>query len=285
MLIDILSQSVGILIAAFLVTSMLSLGLGLTIQQILQQLRDTRLVTKSLVVSILFVPIVALAITAVIPVDHAFRVGILLFACAAGVEAGPKFTQITRGNAAFAFGLLTLQMIVTITFLPLLLGFIAPDADIHRGMLILKLFVIIGLPVAAGCFIHARHEKAADRLMPIVHRTSMALMWTVIVILIFVNFEAIRSLPSNVLLACALFFLIALSMGYAGGGPATENRRALALMTFGRSGGICIMMAGQVFVDDPDVLLMATLMTAASAVVALLFVVGQRGIDALARTP
>lgn len=285
MLSDILSQSVGILLPAFLITAMLSLGLGLTVQQVVQPLRDTRLVARSLLVSILFVPLGALAITAVIPLDHAIRVGILLFACAAGVEAGPKFVQITGGNAAFAFGLLSLQLIVTITFVPVFLGFIAPDADLQRGMLILKLSLLIALPVAAGGIIHARYEEAAARLKPLVHRTSMVLMWTAFVILIFLNYEAIRSLPSNALLAAALFFLLAFSLGYAGGGPTTGNRRALAMMSFGRSGGIGMILAGQVFVEDPGVLLMTTLMTAASVVVAVLFLVGQRGIDALAERP
>lgn len=285
MLSDILSQSVGILLPAFLMTAMLSLGLGLTAQQIMRPLRDTQLVARSLVVSILLVPLVALAITAVIPLDPAFRIGILLFACAAGVEAGPKFVEITGGNAAFAFGLLSLQLIVTITFVPVFLGFIAPEADIRIGMLILKLSLLIALPVAAGGIINARYEEAAARLKPLAHHTSMVLMWTVFVILIFLNSEAIRSLPSNALLAAALFFLLAFCLGYAGGGPTTGNRRALAMMSFGRSGGIGMMLAGQVFVEDPGVLLMTTLMTAASVVAAVLFLAGQRGIDTLAERP
>ena len=151
--------------------------------------------------------------------------------------------------------------------------------------MILKLFLIIAVPVAVGGFIHGRYAKAAVRLKPIVHRMSMLLLWSVFVIVMIVNFEAIRSLPANALLAGALFFPIAFSLGYAGGGPSNQNRRALALMSFGRSGGIGIMLAGQVFAEDPGVLLVTTLMTTASVMVAVLFVVGQRGIDALVNAP
>jgi BASS family bile acid:Na+ symporter len=279
---DILNQSVGILLPAFLVASMLSLGLGLTIQQIVQPLRDTRLVARSLVVSILVVPLVAIAITAVIPLDPALGIGFVLFACVAGVEAGPKFVQIAGGNASFAFGLLIAQLIVTITVVPVLLGLIAPGADIPRGMLLLKLLLIIALPVAVGGFIHARCAKVAERLKPMVHRMSMLLLCAVLVTVVIVNFAAIRSMPVNALVAGALFFLIALALGYAYGGPATQHRRTLAVMSFGRSGGIGIMLAAQAFAEDPDVILMTTLMTVASVVVAVLFVAGLRRIDALA---
>lgn len=282
MLSDILNQSIGILLPAFLMSSMLSLGLGLTVQQIMQPLRDTRLVAGSLVVSVLLVPLIAIAITAVIPLDPAFRVGILLFACTAGVEAGPKIVEIAGGNAAFAFGLLIFQLIVTITFVPVFLGFMAPDADIQRGMLILKLFLIIGLPVAVGGVIHTGYAEVAERLKRMVHRMSMLLLCVVFVIVMIVNSEAIRSLPAGALLAGASFFLIALTLGYAYGGSATQNRRTLAVMSFGRSGGVGIMLAGQVFAGDPGVILMTTLMTAASVVVAVLFVLGQRGLDAQA---
>ena len=103
---DILSQSVGILLSIFLFTALLSLGLSITVEQIVDPLSDKRLVFKSLFISVFLAPLLAVAITAVIPMEDGLRAGILLFAVAAGVEAGPKVVQLIRGNAAFAVGLL-----------------------------------------------------------------------------------------------------------------------------------------------------------------------------------
>jgi BASS family bile acid:Na+ symporter len=279
---DILSQSIGILIAIFLFTALLSVGLSTTVQHIADALRDKRLTFKSLFISVFLPPLLAVAITAVIPMEDGLRAGILLFAVAAGVEAGPKVVQLIRGNAAFALGLLTLQLIITITFLPFFVSLVSADADIPRGALILKLSLVIALPLGLGLIINARDETFASRLNAIVHLISVGLLATVFLILVYLNFNAIRSLQSGAVLAGLLFFVLAFVVGYLFGGPATENRRALAVMTFARSGGICIMIANQVFAEDPEVLLMTTLMAAGSLVVAVLVTVGFRGIDSLA---
>jgi BASS family bile acid:Na+ symporter len=279
---DILSQSIGILLAIFLFTALLSVGLSTTVQHIADALRDKRLTFKSLFISVFLPPLLAVAITAVIPMEDGLRAGILLFAVAAGVEAGPKVVQMIRGNAAFALGLLTLQLIITITFLPFFISLVSADADIPRGALILKLSLVIALPLGLGLIINARDETFASRLNAIVHLISVGLLATVFLILVYLNFNAIRSLQSGAVLAGLLFFVLAFVVGYLFGGPATENRRALAVMTFGRSGGICIMIANQVFAEDPEVLLMTTLMAAGSLVVAVLVTVGFRGIDSLA---
>jgi hypothetical protein len=55
-----------------------------------------------------------------------------------------------------------------------------------------------------------------------------------------------------------------------------EDRKALAFMTFARNGSISMLIAGQVFIEQPQVLVMATLMAAGSVVVAVIVVVTDR---------
>jgi BASS family bile acid:Na+ symporter len=54
---EFLRQSVPLAIAIFLVTAMLSLGLDLTLKQIMEPLRNRRLVIKSVLISGLAVPL------------------------------------------------------------------------------------------------------------------------------------------------------------------------------------------------------------------------------------
>ena len=56
---EFLRQSVPLAIAIFLVTAMLSLGLDLTLKQIMEPLRNRRLVIRSVLISALSVPLVA----------------------------------------------------------------------------------------------------------------------------------------------------------------------------------------------------------------------------------
>jgi BASS family bile acid:Na+ symporter len=273
---DFLNQSLRWVILMFLVSAMFSLGLDLTIRQVIVSLKDRSLIIKSLLTNTALVPLAAIIITYFIPMDSALKTGIILYSLAAGTEAGPKFVQIVRGNAAFAFGLLALLLTLTVICLPIVLALVIPDVHIPRGALVVKLLLVVALPVGIGLLLHARFNQIAMRLNPVMHRVSMILMWLLFAQLIYLNYREIVSLEFSALLAGLLLFTFAFSAGWVAGGPSKENRRALSIMTFARNGSIAMMIAAQVFAEDPDVLVMVTVMTALSLILAVLIVVWQR---------
>ena len=67
---ELLMQATGPIIALFLVAAMFSLGLDLTLRQIIGSLRNRSLVTKSLVVNLAVVPLVAVVISSLIPMHE-----------------------------------------------------------------------------------------------------------------------------------------------------------------------------------------------------------------------
>lgn len=276
---ELLSQSLGPLIAIFLVTAMFSLGLDLTVRQIVDSLRDRGLVAKSVLINLVVVPLLAIVITRLIPMDEALRIGIVVYAISAGTEGGPKFVQMIKGNTAFAFGLLVVLLTFTVTLVPLILRLVVPDAEIQTGALIVKLLVVVALPISLGLFLNARHQGLATRLSPYAHKLSMSLLYGLFVLLIYVNFQAIISLQASALLAGLLFFVLAFTTGYLAGGRDPHNRRALGIMTFARNGSISMLIAREVFVDDPQILVMATVMTACSIVIVVLIVTCLRRTD------
>ena len=273
---EFLRQSVPLAIAIFLVTAMLSLGLELTLKQVMAPLRNRRLVIKSVLISGLAVPLVAIALTQAFAMEQALATGLIVYALAAGTEGGPKFVQLVNGNTAFAFGLLGVLLTVTVVFLPLAINLAIPGAEVSVGEVVVKLLLLVALPIAVGMAVNARAADLAARLSPGVHRLSMIFLATLFFLVIYVNIEAIVSLQSTAVLAGLLLFAIAYVVGYAAGGPAVEDRKALAFMTFARNGSISMLIAGQVFIDQPQVLVMATLMAAGSVVAAVIVVVTDR---------
>ena len=273
---EILRQSVPLAIAIFLVTAMLSLGLDLTLKQIMEPLRNRRLVIKSVLISGLAVPLVAIALTQAFAMEQALATGLIVYALAAGTEGGPKFVQLVKGNTAFAFGLLGVLLTVTVVFLPLAINLAIPGAEVSVGEVVVKLLLLVALPIAVGMAVNARAADLAARISPGVHRLSMIFLAILFFLVIYVNIDAIVSLQWTALLAGLLLFAISYVIGYAAGGPAVEDRKALAFMTFARNGSISMLIAGQVFIDQPQVLVMATLMAAGSVVVAVIVVVTDR---------
>ena len=87
-------------------------------------------------------------------------------------------------------------------------------------------------------------------------------------------------MQSGALLGGLLFFVVAFCIGYLLGGPKTENRRALAIMTFVRNAPISMTTAAQVFPQDPGALVMVTVMAAMSLVLAIVALAAFRRLGA-----
>ena len=273
MLREVLTQYVPLLIMIFLVTAMFSLGLDLTVRQIIEPLKNKRLVLTSMLTNTVAVPLLAFALASVIPMHEGFRTGIILYALAAGTEGGPKFVQIVKGNAAFALGLLALLLTFTVICLPMVLSLAVEVLPFSRSELVLKLLLLVALPIGLGLLLNAKAKSVAEMLYPVVHRLSMIILSIAFFVLIYVYYGDIITLQGGAILAGLAFFVLAFLAGYLSGGSEWRNRRALGIMTFARNGSIAMMIARDVFTDEPKVLVMATVMAAASVIGAVLIVV------------
>ena len=102
----------------FVVTTMLAMGLSLTVSQILAPLRRVRLVVLALVANFVLVPLLAFALTHLIPLSEPLKIGLILLGAAAGAPFLPKLAQFAHGNVAFSVGLMVLLMVVRSSICP-----------------------------------------------------------------------------------------------------------------------------------------------------------------------
>src|SRR5207342_64962 len=79
-----LAQTASIAVLVFAVSSMLSVGLAYSIAQILGPLREARAVFRALVANFVLVPLLAVGIERVIPMDPPLALGLFLLAGSAG---------------------------------------------------------------------------------------------------------------------------------------------------------------------------------------------------------
>jgi len=239
---------------------MLNVGMSLTFRQVLEPLRNVRLTSKSLAASYILVPLIAIVIARVVRLEEPLKIGLVLLSMTAGAEAGPKVSGIAKGNTAFSVALLFLQLFVTIIYVPLIFSILLPEISIDHGKMLIKLFVLVFLPMLSGLFLNTSHEAIARRLnnfMSGVSNFFMIMMCTLIIILY--TAELLRLFGTGAILAGVLFFVIAFVAGYLTGGPGRDTRLTLAFMSSARNVGVAFMIASQTF-NDPDVLLMITLM-------------------------
>ena len=240
---------------AFVVTSMLSMGLSLTLSQIVQPLRNTRLVVMALAANFVLVPAAAFVLSRVIPLEKDVQIGLLLMGTAAGAPFLPKITQIAKSNVAFAVGLMTMLMVVTIVYLPIVLPLLLPGVEVDTLQIALSLIVTMLAPLLIGLFIKARYEGGAQTLQPVMAQISTISLALLLVLMLAVNFRNVLALfGTGAILATLLFIGISLLGGYLLGGPSKDTKRVLALGTGGRNLAAAFVIATGNFADQPNVL-------------------------------
>lgn len=256
---EYLAVCLNLSIICFLATAMLNVGMSLTLRQVLEPLRNARLTIKSLATSYILVPLIAILIARMIQLEEPLKIGLVLLSMTAGGESGPKVIGMAKGNVAFSIALLSLQLFVTIIYVPFIISILLPEVSINHGIMLIKLLALVFLPLVSGLFLKARWDSIAGRMNHFMHGIStFFLIVMAILIIILHSAEMLRLVGTGAILAGTLFIVIAFAAGYLLGGPGEDTRRTLAFMSSIRNVGIAFMIASQAF-DDPDVVLMITL--------------------------
>jgi ACR3 family arsenite transporter len=250
---EILETLAALSVLVFVIGSMLSMGLSLTIAQIIEPLKNTRLVILALVANFILVPLLGVLIARVFSLDEPLEIGLILLSTAAGAPFLPKLVEVAKGNIAFAVGLMVLLMVVTIIYLPIVLPLLLGDVDVNPWDIAQSLIVLMLIPLAVGLFVRARYEETAANLQPTFAQASNIAILVLTVLGLVLNFQDMIDLIGSLgLLAGAIFVVGALLIGYLLGGSQGEIRSVTGLGTAQRNISAALVVAVQNF-DDPNV--------------------------------
>ena len=136
----ILSSAVPVTMLVFVVSSMLAVGLSLTVGQIVVPLRNGKLVALALLGNFVLMPLGAFVVARLLWLDQSLRVALLLLSTAAGAPFLPKLAGIAKGNVAFAVGLMVLLMVLTVGYMPLVLPLLLEGVAVDPTKIARSLF-------------------------------------------------------------------------------------------------------------------------------------------------
>lgn len=259
------ATSVAMLI--FVLSSMLAMGLGLTVSQIITPLRNARLVVLSLLANFVLMPLAAVALAALLRLDQPLAVGLLLLGTAAGAPFLPKLAQIAKGNLAFGVGLMVLLMVVTVGYLPLVLPVLLPGVSVNPAKIARSLFLLMLLPLAGALAVKARYAVAAARTKPVLDRVSNLSLILLVLLITAANINNVLAVfGTHGILAGLLFIAVGFGLGWLLGGPGMDTRRVLALGTAQRNIAAALVVGSQSF-SDPKVVVMVVVVAIVSLLV------------------
>ena len=252
MMAELLATLQNLFTFAFVVSSMLAMGLSLTVGQIVEPLRSVRLVLLALLANFVIVPATAYILAQVIPMDDQLQIGLILMGSAAGAPFLPKLAQIAKANVPFAVGLMALLIVVTVVYLPLVLPLLLPGVEVDAGKIALTLFGEMLVPLAIGLVVRARWAEAAGELQKPAAQVSNLSLVLLLVLMLGLNIENVIGLfGSGALLATLILVGVAIGSGYLLGGPGQDTRQVLALGTGQRNLAATFLIAGSNFADQP----------------------------------
>src|SRR5206468_4673540 len=264
---ELMQRLVPLAMLVFVLSSMLAMGLGLTVGGIIAPLRDPRRVILSLLANFLLVPLIALALAALLRLDQPLGVGLLLLGSAAGAPFLPKLTQLAKGNLAFAVGLLVLLMVVTVGYLPLVLPLLLPGVTVNPAQIARSLFLLMLLPLAGALAVKAYFADVAARTKPLLDRLSNLGLIVVVLLITLTNVNNVLAVfGTRGILAGLLFIAIGFAIGWMLGGPDTSTRRVLALGTAQRNIAAALVVGSQSF-SDPKVVVMVVVVAIVSLLI------------------
>jgi BASS family bile acid:Na+ symporter len=235
---------------------MIAMGLGLRVPEIINPLRNVRLIGLSVLANFVLMPLAAIIVARLLRLDTASGEGLLLLGAAAGAPFLPKLAQLAKANLAFAVGLMVLLMVITVCYLPLVLPLLLPGVTVNSLAIARSLVLLMLLPLVAALVFNARSPGLAARAKPFVDWMSGLALVLLIALLTLTNINSVLGvLGTGAILAAILFLALGFGVGWLLGGPGSDTRVVLGLGTSQRNIAAALVVGGQSF-DDPKVVVM-----------------------------
>ncbi len=247
---EILDIVFNISVNTLVAGSMVTMGLGLAISQIIQPIKNVRMVVLSLLANFLIVPLFTYALVSLLPVSEGVRIGLILLALGSGAPFIPIVVKTAKGHLASAIALMLLLLVVTILLLPVAVPMIFSGTELSSLTIARSLILTMVIPLLIALGVRAWLPDVAARIQPLSQWVTNIAALILIVAALFLYTETIIS-NINVLPVILLFFLGSMTIGYFAGGKDKKIRIVLSVGTSLRNPAVAFLVASDNFSSEP----------------------------------
>jgi len=252
----LLHQLIPLAIAASLIGMEVALGLKCGHGELVSVLRRPMLLLRAVLAVYVVVPIAALVMVSLFPLEPAVRGGILVMSVSSVPPVAPEKGLKAGGSANYTYGLYAALVLLSVIIVPTsvalvssLYGVSVPLSPLPVATEVLEKVIA---PIAAGLVIGWFAPRFAERAAPLLGRLATILLAIAVAPILVLTFPAILGLVGNgTVLAMALVAAIALAGGQLLGGPGPRHGASLAMMAATRHPGIALMIVGAAGIEHP----------------------------------
>lgn len=170
---------------------MLGMGLSLIPEDFWRIVRYPKAVAVGTICQILLLPIIALLITQIVPMQPTIAVGLIVLALCCGGPSSNLITYLAKGDVALSVSLTAVGSIITVFTIPIFSNlaikhFLGQDAAINMpiAQTMVQIFLITLLPIAIGMTTRQRFPHIASRLEKMMSLIAAGLLALIILLLV-----------------------------------------------------------------------------------------------------
>ncbi len=230
-------ETIGILaLFTFIISSMIYMGLSFSLPQLVQPLKNVKRDVMSLVANFVLVPVVTLIVIMLLPLSEGITIGLLIIGFAAGGSFIPKLLEVSRGDFAYAIGLMIMLVVGTIVVLPIVLPLILKGVEVNPWSIAQSLIFLMLIPLILSMAFKYRYDRLSKAVRPFFYNASNYALLILLIAFFVVYYPTMAKLfGSHGIIAACVILTVAFIGSYFLGGHDGAVRRTLAITTTQRN--------------------------------------------------
>jgi BASS family bile acid:Na+ symporter len=225
--VEALAKAVPIAMLTFVVSSMLAVGLSLTVREIVTPLRNGKLLTLAVLANFVLMPLAAILIARVFQLAQPLGVALLILGVAAGAPFSAQAGGHRRGQSRLCCWVDGASHGAHGGLHALVLPYLLEGVSIDPTKIAKSLVLLMLLPLLIGLGVRARAAAVAGKTAPILNKVSSASLTLMIVLMVITNARNIISLfGTRGVLASVVFLVVGVAVGWLLGGSSRDIKSA-----------------------------------------------------------
>ena len=248
----LLALAVRLSLLAFMVGSLLDMGLELRLRDALACLGNRRFLLRVLGFGFVVGPALAWAVSKALALDPSYATGMMLIGLTPCAPFLPAMVRRARGDMRHAAAMMLVAALGTVVVLPVATPLVAAGLTVDAWTVARPILLLVLLPLLAGMAIFAAAPRIAAALHPWAKGVGAVAALALLVLCVVVYGRSMAAtFGDRVVLAEVLFLGLLTLMAYrSGGGLAQRERSVLSL-------GLCTRNLGAALaplfaMDAPD---------------------------------
>jgi len=244
---------INILAAITLIEMMVTIGLGVTLSDVLRVSRNWSLVARAVLANYILVPAAAVGLLLLFRANPLVAVGFLVAAICPGAPYGPPLTAMAKGNVPVSVGLMVILAGSSAIVAPLLLQFLLPlvAGDTPLTISVVKIIgTLLGaqlLPLCVGLLLRDQYPSLADKLRGPAGVLSASLNLLTLAVILFVQFRVLTEIRLIGYVGMLSLLIVTMVAGVLVAKRTPEERKGMVITTSVRNVGVSLVIVSGSF--------------------------------------